>query len=433
MQINKVYNGKEVDILKTFPDNIFDSSVADGPYGLKFMGKKWDYQIPSIEAWMEVYRTLKPGAYLLAACGTRTQHRMACNIEDAGFEIRDVISWIYGSGFPKSLDISKAIDKQAGAEREVVGKADRKASLGSTGIYGDSSLSEVPDITAPATDEAKQWEGWGTALKPAQELWTLARKPLSENTVAENVLKHGTGGINIDGSRIPFDSEADKESAVWGHGTDILGDNYVGATHSSGKEDIEPNSAGRFPANIIVDEFTGAELDKQAPKAGAFAQVKSGQDGKSKGIYGDYGQKGDDGKSFHDGIIGGASRFFYCAKADTFERNKGCENLYWKREGDRYISVSLNEWESLPEKLRSDGNIHPTVKPLSLMRYLVKLITPKGGIVLDPYIGSGTTGAAAKMELINYVGIDMAEEHCIIAEARIAAWNPEKYKAQTLF
>ena len=224
MTEQKILCGNSLELLKTFPDNHFDAVVTDPPYGLSFMNKHWDYDVPTVELWREVLRVLKFGGHILVACGTRTQHRMAVNIEDAGFEIRDVITWHYGSGFPKSLDVSKAIDKAAGAERE-----DR----------------EDNPITAP-TDEAKEWDGWGTALKPSTEFWTLARKPLSENTIAENVLKYGTGGINIDGCRVKTSDGGDRgrpphtPNKIFGNGE---GTNLTESEH---------NNLGRFPANLIL-------------------------------------------------------------------------------------------------------------------------------------------------------------------------------------
>lgn len=499
----KIIHGKAEKKLKDFPDNFFDSCVTDPPYGLKFMNKQWDYDIPPVTTWRQVYRVLKPGAYILVACATRTQHRMACNIEDAGFEIRDVITWHYGSGFPKSMDISKAIDKAAGVEREkgkitsVTGARNKSTIDDRAGKDNRTFSNKEPVInyeSIPATDAAKQWDGYGTALKPATEFWTLARKPLSEATIAQNVLKHGTGGLNIDAARVSFAGEEDKNSAAWGRGTNILGGNYVGAKHGNGKENIEANPKGRWPANLILSHhpdcvcvgskkvkgtFTGngdarvgenskgavtpirrgtgvdrtdqdgletveawqcvdgcpvKELDKQAPNVDAFAPVARGQNGSSRGIYGDFEQKGDNGRSFHDsGQRGGASRFFYCAKADSFERNKGCENLYWEKKKDRFFLISKSEYDLLPEQSRAAGNIHVTVKPIDFMRYLVKMITPKYGNVLDPFNGSGSTGIASKLELMNYTGIDMLLENIIISNARIDAWHPPKYIEQTLF
>jgi hypothetical protein len=258
MEKNTIIHGKSEEKLKQFPDNIFDSCATDPPYAIGFMNKHWDYQLPSVDLWKEVYRVLKPGAHMLVACGTRTQHRMVCNVEDAGFEVRDVITWHYGSGFPKSMDISKAIDKELGAEREIIstGKPVKRMIPGSdqekTGSWiKDNGREFIPTATASATAEAKAMEGWGTGIKPATEFWTLVRKPLAENTIAANVLKHGTAGLNIDACRIAFENEEDEKSAVWGRGTDILGSNYVGGTHGNGKENIAPNNLGRFPANLV--------------------------------------------------------------------------------------------------------------------------------------------------------------------------------------
>lgn len=444
MEVNKIYNGTCLEVLKTLPDNSIDSCVTDPPYGINFMNKHWDYDVPKVEVWQEIYRVLKPGAHVLCACGTRTQHRMAVNIEDAGFEIRDVITWHYGSGFPKSLDISKAIDKQAGVEREVVGEKVRgdvqaakangvtmaaaDANKNNSAIFGYG----VEKLTIPSTDEAKEWEGWGTALKPATEFWTLARKPLSEKTVAENVLKHGTGGINIDGSRIDVDPAIDdmkrevyrgerNKDSDWAKGS--------GFKNETNKFTGVPEN-GRFPANVIFDEFTGKILDEQT---GTLTSGNIGPDG-FKGeytgnIYGKFAQNQIPPGSLY-GDSGGASRFFYCPKADNYERNKGLKGFDGKQTNDgreKDIDNAFQRGTSVRQ------NHHPTVKPIDLMRYLVKLITPKKGICLDPYCGSGTTLIGCKMELINYIGIEREPEYCKISEARVAAWNPDLYKPQQLF
>jgi hypothetical protein len=260
----KLMLGNCLDKLKELDDNSVDSIVTDPPYGLSFMGKKWDYDVPAVNIWEECFRVLKPGGHLLAFAGTRTQHRMAVNIEDAGFEIRDMIAWVYGSGFPKSHNISKAIDKMAGAEREVI--SEQKTNSGGmahisktnaehgfrpnayTGNSDDKTAQNVIQVTAPATDEAKQWDGWGTALKPALEPITVARKPLEEKTVAKNVLKYGTGGINIDASRVPLDAPSERfapksEKSVNSYGNGINGSKQLDKT----------NMQGRFPANLIHD------------------------------------------------------------------------------------------------------------------------------------------------------------------------------------
>jgi site-specific DNA-methyltransferase (adenine-specific) len=370
MEINKIYTGNNIDVLRTFPSNSIDSVVTDPPYGISFMNKHWDYDVPSVETWAEVLRVLKPGGHILVACGTRTQHRMTTNIEDAGFEIRDIVAWVYGSGFPKSHDVSKAIDKTLGAEREVIGKHQQPAKS----IYTQSEveMSKDVDITTPSTDEAKQWQGWGTALKPALEPIVMARKPL-DGTVANNVLKHGVGGINIDGCRVETDEEWQgrdlpnaKDGVTWG-----------GSLNSSSSSS-HPN--GRFPANVIHDG--SEEVVKLFPN--------------------------EDDTS--------ASRFFYTAKASQSERNEGLwgfEETPITDGRDKPIDNAYNR--GMTEK----RNIHPTVKPLELMRYLCRMITPKGGIVLDPFIGSGTTAIAAKQEKMNYIGMELEPKYVEIANARI--------------
>ena len=378
LETSVVIGGNQV-VLSTYPDNFFDSMVTDPPYGWKFMGKRWDYDVPSVDQFKECYRVLKPGAHILVCCGTRTQHRMAVNIEDAGFEIRDIVGWVYGSGFPKSLDISKAIDKQAGAEREVIGKAtdgcgNTESSLHKTNGFAASRLSEY-DITAPATDEAKQWDGWGTALKPAMELWTLARKPLDQNTVADNVLTHSTGGLNIDGCRVPLLGEEPPS----GSAKRVFASNeYASADHKYGDNTQTPEE-GRFPANFIHD---GSE-----EVVSLFPDTKSGKmkqhiEGGDFNVY---------GKQYPRqvetiGDSGSAARFFYCAKASKSERA---------------------------------SSKHPTIKPVALIRYLCKMITPPGGVVLDPWCGSGTTAEAAILEGFGYVVIDMDKTNLKDIEHRV--------------
>jgi site-specific DNA-methyltransferase (adenine-specific) len=344
--------------MKEMPDNSVDSIVTDPPYGLSFMGKKWDYDVPSVEVWAECLRVLKPGGHLLAFAGTRTQHRMAVRIEDAGFDIRDMIAWVYGSGFPKSLDVSKAIDRAAGAEREVVGVSanDRPKSQVKGGKAFDRAMDEGQEhatlhITAPATPEAQQWAGWGTALKPALEPITMARKPLSEKTVAANVLEHGTGALNIDGCRVGAEARpvmVRTETVVTA--TSMSGQS-TGATSSG-----ELTTSGRWPANLIHD---GSD-----EVVGLFPSDKQGS----------------------------ASRFFYCAKTSKKDRQ---------------------------------GSTHPTMKPTDLMRYLCRLVTPPDGIVLDPFMGSGSTGKAAMLEDFRFIGIERDHEYYKIAEARIKAVEPK--------
>lgn len=405
IEINKIYHGSCLEVLKTFADNSIDSCATDPPYGISFMNKHWDYQIPSVEVWKEVLRVLKPGGYIICACGTRTQHRMAVNIEDAGFEIRDVITWHYGSGFPKSLNISKAIEKKKGIEGATINQKSYPDMRG--GNYGNAAEVRLSGGDyLPVSEDGLKWNGWGTALKPATEFWTLARKPISEKTVAENVLKHGTGGLNIDGSRVEY-SETNKPIPQLAQGkTEINTNNgmYGGNSYndSKTKSTIGGTLDGRFPANVIFDEFTGKILDEQTGVLNKQAVCKTdNKSGWQNKYVGGNEVNAVERKLYLD--EGGASRFFYCPKADNYERNKKVKNN------------------------------HPTVKPIDLMRYLVKLITPKGGICIDPYCGSGTTCIGAKLELINYIGIEREEEYCRIAEARTDAWNPDKYKPQSLF
>ena len=369
--------------MKQLPDNSVDSIVTDPPYGISFMAKKWDYDVPKVDVWKEAMRVLKHGGHALIACGTRTQHRMVVNIEDAGFEIRDVVSWIYGSGFPKSLNVSKAIDRAAGAEREVVGS--KRGPGKPQFLAADNGGINSPDriasagfevsITTPATEEAKQWDGWGTALKPACEFFTLCRKPLSEKTVAANVLKWGTGGINIDGCRV-----GGKPRTTHADGNRI--GNRDGATSiSMGNEGFSyVGSQGRFPANLIHD---GSQ------------QVL---------------------ELFPETNKDSTARFFYCPKASKKDRDEGLEGFEEKQAG----AMTGKEYrEDRPPNHPMRKNTHPTVKPTALMQYLCRLITPTGGVVLDPYMGSGSTGKAAVKEGFSFVGCELDEEYYKIAKARI--------------
>lgn len=446
MKAAQLFNANNLDIIKSLPDNSIDSIVTDPPYGISFMGKKWDYDVPSVETWKECLRVLKPGGHILVACGTRTQHRMTVNIEDAGFEIRDIVAWIYGSGFPKSLNIGKALDKIKGnsseiylmfaetiknkreelkitltdadnyvcggttnyswfegrkggqrlpkleeylkikellqlddsfdnfigeAEREVIGEV--KTNLTVMQNIGQENISGKINLTIPSTDVAKQYEGWGTALKPAMELWTLARKPLSENNIAQNVLKWGTGGINIDGSRVGTTGARTNSNG----NRSMYGGNSLLESKTHNLETKEHNY-GRFPANVIHD----------------------GSD------------------EVTDLFPNDSQRFFYCAKASKSERNDGLDGFEDRRQDeDDYERAGTTNPRNRSQLLRK--NFHPTVKPIALMRYLVKMITPIGGMVLDPFMGSGSTGIACMKENFSFTGIELDPEYFRIAEARI--------------
>jgi len=332
--------GDNIKLLKTLAPNSVDSVVTDPPYGLKFMNKKWDHSVPSIKFWKEVLRVLKPGGHVLSFGGTRTYHRMAVAIEDAGFEIRDQIMWLYGSGFPKSHNISKAIDKKLDQPQQTTYKPNYKNNDFGKGMGGG----KTDQTTKPNSDLAKQWDGFGTALKPANEPIVLARKPLSEKTIVDNVLKHGTGGLNIDASRV---------------GTELIQGGRSGRKDKSNFNasigDKQEKHQGRFPANIILDEEAGNMLDKQSGS-------------------------------------GCASRFFYCAKTSKSERNAGLTDV---------------------------TNNHPTVKPIKLMQYLIKLVTPPKGVVLDPFTGSGSTGVAAKVLGFGFIGMELDSYYFDIAKNRI--------------
>ena len=415
-----IHHGDCIETMNAMPPESVDAIVTDPPYGLGFMGKKWDSLPPSLE-WAEAcYRVLKPGGHIAAFGGTRTWHRLAVAIEDAGFEMRDSLAWLYGSGFPKSHDVSKGIDKAAGAERKVVG---RRVRLGDSADYptrGDSVFagSETGNITTPATDAAQQWDGWGTALKPAFEPIVLARKPLAEKTVARNVLAHGTGAINIDGCRI--EGEADRPMPRTPPGGILRLDGChtvdelralaeAGEKTPTGRDArktlarYEANSArceeggekatntGRWPANVLLDHHAAAWVDEQSGITKDGVTVNRNLDPeaeKPQTVYGG-GWKNGDRPDHGYGGSGGASRFFYNAKAPKRER----PNV--------------------------DGVQHPTVKPLAIMRWLIRLTTPPGGVVLDPFAGSGTTIEAALIEGFDPVGIEMETDYLPLIQHRI--------------
>ena len=371
----RLHNHDCLEVLKMMiEDEVFvDSIVTDPPYELGFMGRSWDSTGIAFqkETWELCFKILKPGGHLLAFSGSRTYHRMAVAIEDAGFDIRDQIMWLYGSGFPKSHNIGKAVDKKLGNERELIGKGKPMSSLG---VMHDDNWQS--DSEYNETKGNSEYEGWGTALKPAHEPLVLARKPLSEKSVVDNVLKHRTGGINIDECRISTKDKTQRENkgVEWGVRNDKSGN----------ESNVYGSNIGRFPANVMHD---GSDSIKEL---------------------------------FED-----KSRYFYCAKTSKAEKNQGLDNFSIKQTqgggggiGDYKDDVNSASGKFGSEKAPSK-NIHPTVKPINLMKYLCRLITPKGGTVLDPFMGSGSTGMAAKEENFDFVGIEKQKEYFNIASARI--------------
>mgnify|MGYP000863154705 FL=1 len=377
--------GDCLEVMRLLPDNSVDSVVTDPPYGLSFMGKRWDYDVPKEDVWRECLRVLKPGGHLLAFAGTRTQHRMCVRIEDAGFEIRDMIAWVYGSGFPKSHDVSKAIDREAGQKR---GRTTVRSKSVST-CYAQDEWTRLNAGTVldsrPITQGASEWVGWGTALKPALEPITVARKPL-DGTVAANVLKWGCGGMNVEGCRVPSNgdklgggsccgSESTSEAwdRPWKHSPEALRKSAARQVENVARAE----TLGRWPANLIHD-----------------------------------------GSDEVQALTGSAARFFYCAKASKADRDEGCEGLEARQYSHDGRDVPIeNAYQRNQSKAR---NHHPTVKPTDLMRYLCRLVTPTGGVVLDPFTGSGSTGKAAALEGFRFIGAELEAEYADIAARRIA-------------
>lgn len=428
MKPNQIICGNNIDVVKSWPANCIDGVATDPPYELGFMGKDWDssgiaYSVPM---WRQLLRITKPGGFLLCFGGTRTSHRLTCAIEDAGWQIRDCMMWLYGSGFPKSHNISKAIDKAAGTKRKVIGK--KVSPYTPTGRnespdYGDYAQPTNEkgylqyDITAPTTNLAQLWDGYGTALKPAWEPIIVAMKPL-DGTFAANAERWGVAGLNIDGGRIGTKDNLDGGAYSKGKQSD----GEWGTMHNyTGGEYEQPQ--GRWPANLILDEESVKMLDEQAGKkksgfmsAGTKRLMSSNP---NKNTYGTF--KPDTVKNDTYGDSGGASRFFYCTKASRKERNLGLGDTSGKKVNDGRQTPIDNPYQRGGETIRQ--NTHPTVKPLALMKYLCTLLKMPGQnqIILDPFMGSGTTGIACAELKIGFLGIEKEPEYCEISQKRIAA------------
>jgi site-specific DNA-methyltransferase (adenine-specific) len=413
------------------------------------MGKSWDASgiAYDLEVWRQALRVLKPGGHLLAFSGSRTYHRMVCAIEDAGFEIRDQIMWLYGSGFPKSHDVSKAIDaailygksnsagmRMVNDNQEVgrnklsrIGAELRKKGIDNGYKTEKTIRREHAPITAPATPEAERWSGWGTALKPAHEPIVVARKPF-KGTVAANVLAHGTGALNIDRCRVDVDSSDPLRSAMWHCNGSRTSYGHF-ASDDTGEMRQMFNPSGRWPANVIHDGSD--EVLQLFPETGP-ARRNVTSDGRSVPFMQAGGEKTGgfsgrhDPSNSHDDAGGSAARFFYCAKASKRDREEGLDGFRVAPPGEltggrKEGSAGLDSPRAGAGRTSGRSNHHPTVKPTDLMRYLCRLVTPPGGIVLDPFTGSGSTGKAAVLEGFRFLGCELSEEYAAIARARIAA------------
>lgn len=399
--VNRVHTGDAFDVLDDLPDASIHACVTDPPYGLAFMGRDWDdFEPKEYQEWCEEWstaakRVLKPGAHLLAFSGNRTHHRLFAGVEDAGFEIRDTITWHYGSGFPKSKDVGKLIDKREGEyeNREKVGERDIPPDLPQQSPRNTNTVTKTNsgadkyeregglDITKPATETAEKWDGWKTLLKPATEFLAVARKPF-DGAAVDCVLEHGTGALNIDGCRVG----TDPTGGHWPGGDDKIGDENL---YSNGRSGGEHNPDGRYPANVVFDEAAAADLDDEVGETSGSTVSEMPKKATNGNDYGEYDTDETGVYGFDDS--GGPSRYFYTSKASKSDR-------------------------TLDGQVPND---HPTVKPTDLMEWLVRLVTREDQVVLDPFAGSGTTLLAAKQQARQFVGIEKQPKYADVARARI--------------
>jgi len=416
-----LHTGDCLEVMPELQADSVDAIVTDPPYGLGFMGKDWDHGVPGVAFWREALRVAKPGTHMLAFGGTRTFHRLMVAIEDAGWEIRDTIMWVYGSGFPKSLDVGKAIDKVAGVEREVIGKqrltgtARGHAAARTTAAESYEILRTETDITTPTTPEAVQWDGWGTAMKPAWEPIIVARKPL-EGTVVANVLKYGTGALNIDASRIESGDDTSRKPAK-SEGLVYAQDTYSKNARWGGRG----SNQGRWPANLIHDGSDDV-LEGFPESSSANSSASSISSSGVPGIVGFMPSRVRMDAKLGYGDTGSVTRFFYCPKADATDRDEGLDGpvLTPGSVTDREDGTAgLESPRAGAGRTRGGRNNHPTVKPFDLMRYLCTLITPPGGVILDPFMDSGSTGKAAVLSGFRFVGIDLMPEYVELSRQRI--------------
>ena len=436
-----LYKGKMQDVLSTFEENSIDSIVCDPPYELNFMGKGWDNQGIAFkkDTWKHCFRVLKEGGYLLAFGGSRTFHRIACAIEDAGFEIRDTIMWLYGSGFPKSMNIGLAIDKKNGVDN-------RTRNIRNDDAYNEKHFSLKEEKTMQRNYEERQaqneWQGWGTCLKPAYEPIIIARKPF-KGSLVDNVIENGVGGINIDECRIPTSDDLARINKT-DNGMFGVGNNNNNKAQQCKEQGIE--YGGRFPANVILtyddtdfDEVCGGMPDTKSNGGKTTMSDFSKYNGSMMNTIN---LKENPSRKDSNYIApcdsGNASRYFYCAGASKKDRDEGLEcfeskQLYYDDRRGNSFDIFVKRDENGKPLNASRKNIHPTVKPVELMQYLVRLVSPKGSKVLDCFMGSGSTGKACMFENgernanYHFIGIEMTDEYLPIAKARIYY---AKYKYQ---
>ena len=423
---NKILLGNCLELLKTLPSESVDAIVTDPPYELGFMGKKWDASgiAYNVELWAECLRVLKSGGHLLAFSGTRTYHRMAVAIEDAGFEVRDMLEWVYASGFPKSLNVGKAVDKLQGNEREVV----RKIKYGDKSKEGYNPYHATKETQATGhilptsepllTKGYSPYEGFGTALKPAHEPICMARKPLSEKTIVENVLKHGTGAIDIDGCRIGM-SQEDTDMLEGKSSKNPTGKKAQNVPFVEGIAS-RPNQQGRFPANIICtdDALNDGAMTKSGGGVRNGKQSIFGQEGDSETVREFDSNSGSKSRYFDIDVWAEKHGLLQFPKASKAERNKGCNEC----EGEVRFASENGSGKMMFSKLNKPhkvkGNFHPTVKPVHLMAWLIRLVSKEGDIVLDPFGGSGTTGVACNMLNRKFILMEQSEEYVEIIKSR---------------
>jgi len=389
LETNTIICADSLDYLDTLPANSIHACVTDPPYGLAFMGRDWDdFEPKEYQQWCEqwaksVKRVLKPGGHLLAFSGNRTHHRLFTGVEDAGFEIRDTLTWHYGSGFPKATDLSKTIDKRAGADREVIGE--KETNTGITGDnYAQESESGTVEITKAATEAGKRWEGWKTGMKPATEYIVMARKPFGGATV-DCVLEHGTGALNIEECRVDTEGRPKRDIEDTKSNSHLYGSDIQETTGKANGKTTE----GRYPSNVVFDEVEAERLDEQVGDVDGCNPHTISDSGK-RTVLNDGGLSGTDDREEGYADSGGPSRYFYTSKASKSERTEN----------------------------GSIENSHPTVKPQDLMEWLIKLVTKEGQVVLDPFTGSGTTLKACKQLNREFIGIEKQAQWADVARVR---------------